>query len=172
VLVRRELPGDRPGVRRLHAAAFDRPALRGAEAPEARLVDLLRDGGHLVAALSLVAVADGGLVGHVACSSGTVDGRALLALGPLGVLPEHQRRGVGSALVHTALGAADALDEPAVVLLGDPAYYSRFGFEPATRHGLLPADPAWSTAFQVRRLSTWDASLQGTFRFAPPFDDL
>ncbi|MGH3687190.1 MAG: GNAT family N-acetyltransferase [Pseudonocardiaceae bacterium] len=53
--------------------------------------------------------------------------RPSISLGPLGVIPACQRRGVGRALMHAVLAAADALDEPAVTLLGDPAYYSRSG---------------------------------------------
>ena len=121
---------------------------------------------------SLVATLDLEVVGHVLCSRASVDGRPLLGLGPLGVLPEYQRRGVGQALMHGVLAAADALNEPAVVLLGDPAHYRRFGFVLAEPLGLLPPDPHWVRHFQVRRLSAWDASLRGTFRYAPAFERL
>jgi putative acetyltransferase len=68
------------------------------------------------------------VVGHVVCSRGDIDGRQALGLGPLGVVPDCQRRGVGHALMHGVLAAADALDEPRVLVLGDPDYYARFGF--------------------------------------------
>lgn len=90
-------------------------------------------------------------------------------LGPLGVLPDHQRCGVGQALMHGVLAAADALDELAVVLLGDPGYYGRFGFEPAQPLGILPTSVKW-TNFQVRRLTTWNSSIAGTFQYAAAFD--
>src|SRR5690349_13873785 len=93
VLVRRELPDDRPDVFAVHASAFETEM-------EARLVDELRDDGDVVARLSLVATLDGATVGHVVCSRATVDGRPCLGLGPLGVLPAHQRRGAGKALMH------------------------------------------------------------------------
>lgn len=108
-------------------------------------------------------------VGHVVCSRGRIGDRPVLGLGSLGVLPPRQRRGVGHALMHAVLGAADALGEPAVVLLGDPGYYARFGFEPAVPYGILPSDPAWEPAFQVRRLAAWEGSPRGRFSFAPPF---
>jgi putative acetyltransferase len=95
----------------------------------------------------------------------------LLGLGPLGVLPARQGRGVGHALVHAGLAAADALDEPAVVLLGAPAYYGRFGFAPAARHGVRSPEPAWGEHLQVRRLTAWSARCAGPFAFAPPFDE-
>jgi putative acetyltransferase len=97
---------------------------------------------------------------------------ASVGLGPLGVLPTYQRRGMGQALIHGVLAAADALDEPAVVLLGDPGYYRRFGFQAAQPLGILPTDPSWAEHFQVRPLNAWDGSLRGTFRYAKAFDAL
>lgn len=170
MILRRELPEDHDAIFAVHAAAFARGD--GKEVVEARLVDALRDDGDAIPALSLIATADDEVVGHVMCSRATVDGRALLGLGPLGVLPAYQRRGVGHALMHGVLAAADALDMPAVALLGAPSYYSRFGFVLAGPLGLLPPIPQWAQHFQVRRLSGWDASLRGTFRYAPAFDRL
>ncbi len=106
------------------------------------------------------------------CSRASVDDKPCLGLGPIGVLPAHQHRGVGLALMHGVLAAADALNEPAVVLLGDPGYYCRFGFVLAQPLGLLPPDPGWTEYFQVRPLTAWDGSLRGTFRYAPAFDRL
>jgi putative acetyltransferase len=74
--------------------------------------------------------------------------------------------------MHGVLAAADALDEPCVVLLGDVAFYSRFGFEPARPLGVLPQDPAWGEHFQLRRLTAWTDTLRGTFRYAPAFNHL
>jgi putative acetyltransferase len=74
--------------------------------------------------------------------------------------------------MHAVLAAADALDEPAVVLLGDPGYYHRFGFVLAQPLGVLPPNPHWAKHFQVRPLTAWDSSAQGVFRYAPAFDDL
>ena len=67
------------------------------------------------------------------CSRGHVDQAPVLALGPLSVRPDRQRGGVGSALMHAVLGAADALGEPLVALIGNPAYYRRFGFRLGAR---------------------------------------
>ncbi len=74
--------------------------------------------------------------------------------------------------MHGVLAAADALEEPCVVLLGDAAFYSRFGFELAEPLGVRPSDPSWSEHFQIRRLSAWTDALRGTFRYAPAFDRL
>jgi len=114
----------------------------------------------------------GRLVGHVVCTRAHVAGTPALGLGPLGVLPTHQKRGVGSALMHAVLGAADALNEPAVVLLGHLEYYPRFGFHPAAAFGITPPDPTWGAHFQVRPLSTYDPAMRGPFAYAHPFNKL
>jgi putative acetyltransferase len=170
VILRRERPGDRAAVVAVHVAAFARPDAD--DVPEARLVDDLHDDGSVIPGLSLVATLGEDVVGHVMCSRASVDDKPCLGLGPIGVLPSRQRRGVGLALMHGVLAAADALNEPAVVLLGDPGYYRRFGFVLAQPFGLLPPDPGWTEYFQVRPLTTWDGSLRGTFHYARAFDRL
>jgi putative acetyltransferase len=74
--------------------------------------------------------------------------------------------------MRAALGAADALGYPVVVLLGHLDYYPRFGFQAASTLGIVPTDPAWGDHFQARTLSTWSPELAGLFRYASPFDDL
>jgi len=159
---------DQSAVRAVHSAAFG----GGADVAEARLVDELRADQDVIPALSLVAVLDGDVVGHVICSRASIADRPSIGLGPLGVIPAYQRRGIGQALLHAVLAAADALDEPAVALLGDPAYYSRFGFVPGATLGVLPPVPEWERHFQVRPLNAWDGSLHGTFHYARAFDRL
>lgn len=102
-------------------------------------------------------------------ADGRLAGRPALGLGPLSVHPAHQRRGIGSALVHALLGAACTLGEPVVVLLGDPAYYSRFGCAPARTLGIEAPDPEWGDYFQARALSSWDEGLGGQYSYAAPF---
>jgi putative acetyltransferase len=101
---------------------------------------------------------------------GHVDAAPVLALGPLSVRPQHQSLGVGLALVHSVLGAADAASEPLVALLGDPTYYGRFGFRTSMELGIVPPDPVWVDHFQVRTLTTYQPALQGTFTCAEPFN--
>jgi putative acetyltransferase len=169
MLIRRETPADLPAVRAVTAAAFARP-----EQPvpvEVTLLDALRTGDAWLPALSLVATDDrGAVVGHVVCTRGHIGAAPVLGLGPLSVDPGRQRGGVGLALVHTALGAADALGEPIVALLGSPAYYGRYGFRTATEYGIIPPDPAWGKYFQVRTLTAYDPTLRGEFTYAEPFD--
>jgi putative acetyltransferase len=112
----------------------------------------------------------GEVIGHVLGTRGHVGQDPVLALGPLAVRPDHQRHGAGSALMHAILGAADALGEPLVALLGDPAYYRRFGFELGTAYQITPPGPEWQPYFQVRVLSEYQPRLRGMFTYPEPFD--
>jgi putative acetyltransferase len=172
VLIRRETPADIAAIRAVVAAAFAPSALDGSP-PEAQLVDDLRAGTAWLPALSLVAVnASDRVVGHVLATRGRVDATPVHGLGPLSVHPEHQRQGIGSALMHAVLGAADALDEPLVALLGSPAYYQRFGFRLSTDHGIQPPVPEWLPHFQVRPLTAYLRTMRGTFAYAEAFNRL
>jgi putative acetyltransferase len=123
-----ERADDAAAVRDLHTAAFGRPV-------EAGIVDRLRESCPDLA--SFVAVDGGRVVGHVLFSPVTVDdGPAGMGLAPLAVLPEYQRRGIGSALVEYGLAALRERGCPFVLLYGHPGYYPRFGFERASVHGL------------------------------------
>ncbi|MEV4055606.1 N-acetyltransferase [Amycolatopsis sp. NPDC049688] len=169
MLIRRETPADQAAIHAVHSEAFRRD---GNDPPvEAPLVDELRADGDLINALSLVAVRDSEVVGHVCCSRARLgeDTTTAVGLGPLGVLPAHQRDGVGSALMHAVLGAADALGHGLVVLLGNPAYYSRFGFVTASDLSITAPDPAWGPHFQARTLAAYQSTQAGAFEYAPAF---
>ncbi|WP_086842697.1 GNAT family N-acetyltransferase [Amycolatopsis kentuckyensis] len=169
MLIRRETPADRASIHAVHSEAFRRePGVTPIEAP---LVDELRAEGDLINALSLVAVLDGAVVGHVCCSRARLgeDTRTAVGLGPLGVLPAHQKSGVGSALMHAMVGAADALGHGLVVLLGEPAYYARFGFVTASDLSITSPDPSWGRYFQARTLAAYEPSQAGAFAYAPAF---
>ena len=119
--------------------------------------------------LSWVAEIDGRVVGHCVCTRGHVGEVGCVGLGPIGVVPEAQRAGVGSALMYASIGAADALGEPLIALLGDPAFYSRFGFLLSTDLGVRPPETSWGVHFQVLPLRTWTESITGSFRYSAPF---
>jgi putative acetyltransferase len=178
MFIRQEQPADADAIREVHRRAFAKPATPDAPATdgslEANLVDELRAEGDLLPQLCLVAVEEGLVVGHVAMSRALLDDRpaALAALGPLGVLPERQGAGIGSALVHATLAAADTLGVRGVVLLGHPTYYPRFGFGPAVDHGITPPQDWGPAFFMLRTLGGWGDGLRGAFRYAPAFERL
>lgn len=123
--IRDETSGDRQKIFAVHAAAFPTD-------DEARLVDRLRSSGDL--AVSLVAEAGGEIVGHVAFSRMSAPIRAL-GLAPVAVLPSRQNEGVGSALIREGLARAGKKGWQAVFVLGDNAYYERFGFSAQAASG-------------------------------------
>lgn len=170
MLIRRELASDTADVHAIVAAAF---ATDDGETPvEVRLLAALRRCDEWLPRLSIVADQDGQVVGHVVGTRAWVDQAEVVALGPLAVRPDLQRRGIGSALVHAVIAAADALDEPLVALLGHTDYYPRFGFRRGDELGVRPPVERWGAHFQVRTLTAYDPSLRGEFRYARPFRDL
>jgi putative acetyltransferase len=121
---------------------------------------------------SRVAVDGDDLVGHVLATRGWLEpfGTPVLGLGPVGVRPDRQLRRIGTVLVHALLAVAEACDERLVALLGDPAYYRRFGFVRSTGLDVEPPEAAWGEYFQARQLT--GPPVRGTFRYADPFDRL
>jgi putative acetyltransferase len=151
VTIRLESPDDIPAIRLVNELAFGRPN-------EANIVDALRANGKAV--LSLVAEVEGSIVGHVLFSPARFEPPKAeihcLALGPLAVQPDYQRKGLGSLLVRESLARCEQLHVDSIVLLGNPAYYSRFGFVPAVERGISPppGSPARVLrAFQIVELS-------------------
>lgn len=162
MLVRRAKPEERGVLHDVHAAAFPD------DSHAVAVFDGLHEDGDVVERLSLVAVVGGQVVGHALGSEAFVADRPVVALGPIGVLPAFQGRGVGSALVRAFVGAADALDAPLVALLGSTGYYARFGFVPGSELGIVaPGLPA--EHFQVLPLAAYDDGVRGPFRYAPAF---
>lgn len=125
VTLRDEAPGDADAIRSLVTGAFRDSA--HSSGTEAQVVDDLRAAGALT--LSLVAEADGEIVGHVAASPvGIGDARGWFGIAPLAVRPDRQGQGIGAALVTAALARLRTRGAQGAVLVGDPAYYARFGF--------------------------------------------
>jgi len=123
MIIRAETPADAAGIRAIVSAAF-------AGDQEADLVDDLRRDGDLL--LSMVADDSGALVGHIAFSRVWISHQArrtpAVSLAPLAVVPDHGRRGIGGALVEAGHAGLRAAGESIIFVLGDPAYYSRFGY--------------------------------------------
>jgi putative acetyltransferase len=171
LVVRRERPADHAAVREVHRAAFAAATPAG-DPVEVRLTDELREDAGFLPHLSLVAVVDQKVVGHVIATRSWLEpfGTAVLGLGPLGVHPAHQGQGIGTSLVHALLAVAEACEERVVALLRAPEYYLRFGFRPAADLGIEAPDPQWGGHFQARVLT--GGAVQGRFRYAEPFDRL
>jgi putative acetyltransferase len=164
VTVRPERPGDADAIRAVHGAAFPSDA-------EARLVDRLRAAGRT--RVSLVAEVDGVVVGHIVFSPVSVVGPAAcgpgLGLAPVAVLPSHQGRGIGSALIREGLSACRQEGCAFVVVLGHPGYYPRFGFRPAAAAGLGNEYGA-DEAFMVLELQPGALPAQGGLvKYGPEF---
>ena len=121
-----ERPGDIAVIRALTRAAFEGAPY--SDQTEAQIVDALRAAGALT--LSLVAALDGEIVGHAAFSPVRIDGRLYgwYGLGPVSVRPDHQRRGIGSAVISHGLDRLRRMQARGCVVFGDPRYYGRFGF--------------------------------------------
>jgi putative acetyltransferase len=167
VSIRPATDADREAILAVVRAAFSGDGRDGSE--EVSIVEGTWARG---AAFELVAVDDDGrLVGHVQAAEGDLDGRGVVGVAPLGVAPDRQRSGVGSALMRELLERAEAAGLPMLVLLGDPGYYARFGFEPSGPLGIFyPPAGEGSPHFQVHRLSAHDPGLRGryTYRWERP----
>lgn len=169
ITVRAETPEDVVTVHRVNVLAFGR-------SEEAALVEALR-----VAArphISLVAEADDGqVVGHIFFSPVTLEteDRApaiLLGLAPMAVLPKYQNQGFGSRLVREGLSECRRIGCDAVVVLGHPAYYPRFGFVPASRMGLRCEYPVPDEAFMVAELTPGGLVARGLVKYLPEFGNV
>lgn len=131
ITIREERPEDVAAIRAVDEAAFKQPQ-------EAHIVDTLRANGGV--ALSLVATLNGRVVGHILYSPVAVgsEGEEVIGagLGPMAVLPEYQRQGIGGKLIETGNNKLRGIGCPFVVVLGHPLYYPRFGFKPASGYGI------------------------------------
>jgi putative acetyltransferase len=168
LVVRPERPEDARAVWTVHEAAFGRP-------DEARLVARLRQEAR--PCVSLVAERAGRVVGHVLFSPIAIEGDPSAPAGgglaPVAVLPDEQGRGAGAALIRTGIDAARGLGWELLVVLGDPAYYSRFGFVLAAPHGLHYGSHDLDVAFQALALAPGvQERARGWVRYHPAFAEL
>jgi putative acetyltransferase len=114
---------------------------------EANIVDALRANG--AAMLSLVAIVGGEIVGHIMHSPVDISGVTAAALGPMAVVPAHPRRGIGSRLVDAGSDRLARAGVPAIVVVGHPVFYPRFGFTPASRYGIRCEWPVPDEVFMI-----------------------
>jgi len=162
-LIRPEMDRDAAAVRRVHATAFPTTA-------EADLVERLRASGKAV--IELVALDGDSIVGHILFSPIELEplaGTVGLGLAPVAVLPDHEHHGVGRRLIQNGLAECHRWGAGFVVVIGDPPYYSRFGFEPAAKYGLR-SEFAVGDSFMVFKLESGALPRPGTIiKYAPEF---
>jgi putative acetyltransferase len=165
LLTRLATSADAPAIRQVNLAAFPTAA-------EADLVARLEEDGDAV--LSFLAERDGDIVGHILLSRMRTTGEGCccraLGLGPVAVLPQLQRAGVGSALIRAALDAARDAGEALIFVVGDPAYYRRFGFAPETAAPF--ASPYAGPHLMALALSDAPLPAEGRADYAPAFAEL
>ena len=161
--IRLEQPEDVDAIRTLTTAAFE--TAPHSSGTEAAIVDALRNAGALT--ISLVAVYERELVGHIAFSPVTINGEAngWYGLGPVSVRPDRQRQGIGQTLIRTGLDHLRRINAQGCVVLGEPAYYARFGFvcDPNLRYGNAPPE-------YFQRLALTHDVPQGEAAYHPGFN--
>jgi len=158
--IRPERSGDAEAIHTLLLACFETDS-------EATLVDALRAAGNL--RVSLVAEYEDRIIGHVAFSPAqSADGALGAGLAPLAVAAEHRREGLGARLVEAGIEACRAAGFGWVVVLGEPEYYERFGFEAAPKAGMVD-EYGGGDAFQVLELRAGALPAPGVVRYAPEF---
>jgi len=164
IQIREERLDDAAAVRDLNRRAFGQDL-------EGNIVDALRSNG--AALLSLVATLNGQVVGHIMYSPASVCDVTGAALGPMAVLPEYQRQGIGSELVEAGNTKLKNSGCPFVILVGHADFYPRFGFKPASTHGIRCE---WDVPDDVFMLLVLDESrmhgVSGLARYRPEFSDV
>jgi putative acetyltransferase len=163
--IRPALPIDDLTIAQIHTLAFGR-------SQEAQLVARIRASNRYLPQLSLVADLGEAIVGHILLSWVDLVGETtlpVLALAPLAVKPEFQRQGMGSALVRSGLTAAAATTSPLVVVLGNPQFYTQFGFEPSINEGIHSPFAVPADAFMVKLLQPNAKQFAGTIVYPSAF---
>jgi len=165
-IIREERPEDIAGIYLVNERAFNQP-------DEANLVDLLRAHGKV--SLSLVAVDDDRVLGHILFSPVTIERSAktvsAIGLAPMAVLPEFQNQGIGSMLVRSGIEECRKAGHDCVIVLGHPEYYPRFGFVPASRYGIESEFDVRDEVFMALELYEGAlAGCEGTVKYQPEFN--
>ena len=166
--IRYEKPQDISAIRRVNEAAFE-------TGTESDLVDALRDKkAHII---SMVAEKENRIIGHILFSpvTLTVEGSeiTLLGLAPMAVFPEYQKQGIGSKLVEDGLEESRRKGYPAVVVLGHPDYYPRFGFVPSQKYNITSEYDVPPEVFMVLELQPGALSdLSGIAKYHGAFAEL
>jgi putative acetyltransferase len=170
VEIRAENEADRESIYEVNKLAFG-------QEDEPRLVDALRESEDFIPELSLVAAKEGEVVGHILFSPIAIETERgyvrVLSLAPMAVLPEFQRQGIGSELARYGLKECERFGHEAVVVIGHPEYYPRFGFSSARAKGLEAPFEVPDEAFMVLEIKEGALDgVSGTIKYPPAFDGL
>lgn len=167
MLIRQEAPRDHDRVIAVVKEAFE--SAEYSDGREHHLVKALRMGEAFIPELSLVAEVDGKIVGHIMFASAMAGRHTVLALAPLSVLPEYQRKGIGSALIAEGHRIARNLGYYYSVVVGSETYYPRHGYLPADTLGIIPPFDVPAKNFMARKLRESAPDVRGRMRYAKEF---
>lgn len=167
MIIRKESPRDYDAIYLVVKEAFR--SAEHADGNEQDLVALLREGENYISELALVAEIQGEIVGHIMFTKAKVGESPVLALAPLSVLPGHQRKGIGTALVTQGHEIARELGYGYSVVLGSEKYYPRMGYVPADTLGILPPFEVPKENFMAYKLQENAAGINGIMEYAKEF---
>lgn len=165
--IRQENPNDYEDVYKVVKEAFANAAF--SDGDEQDLVVRLRQSGSFVPELSLVAVENKKIVGHILFTRAFVGSVAVLALAPLSVLPQYQKKGIGLSLIKQGHDAASRLGYEYSVVLGHAEYYPRAGYVPADRYGIQAPFEVENENFMAICLKGTGENLNGVIRYDGAF---
>lgn len=167
MLIRKEEPKDYEIIYSLVKDAFD--SAEHSDGNEQDLVNALRKGDAFIPELSLVAETDGKIVGHIMFTKAKVAGNTVLVLAPLSVLPEYQRKGIGTALIKEGHKIANELGYEYSVVLGSEKYYPRAGYLPADNFGIKPSFDVPNENFMACKIKEGASDIHGIIKYAEEF---
>jgi putative acetyltransferase len=168
MIIREETAEDISGIREVNKAAFETDG-------EADIVDLLREKKKFI--FSLVAEIDEQIVGHILFTPASIvykdDNFDAAGLAPMAVLPGYQKSGIGKALVNKGLELLRDTVYDVIIVLGHPEYYPKFGFELASKYGIIYEHEVPDEAFMVLELKEGVLKhIQGIAKYQPEFSEL
>ena len=167
MIIRQEQPSDYNTVYQIVKSAFKNA--EHSDGNEQELVVALRNSKAFVPELSLVAIYDGSIVGHILFTKVTVGGKIALALAPLSVLPTYQRQGIGLALMAEGHRIAQELGYEYSIVLGHPQYYPKAGYRPASLFGIKAPFEVPDDNFMAIKLKPTAELLNGIIEYDPAF---
>ncbi len=167
MLIRKEVLKDYERIFSVVKAAFD--SAEHSDGNEHNLVSALRKGEAFIPDLSLVAEMDGKIVGHIMFTRAKIGDDIVLALAPLSVLPEYQRKGIGMSLIKEGHRIAEKLGYEYSIVLGSEKYYPRAGYVPADSLGIKPPFDVLSENFMACKIKKDASNICGVIKYAKEF---